>query len=132
MTSNLEVLKMAEEEKQEEKVEAPKEEKKQSAKKPNLIYAALLLNSAGKEVNEENLKKIASSLQAEIEDAQVKALVAALDGVDIDEAISKAAMPTAVAAAPAAQAVEKKEEANEEEKEKKAEEAAEGLGALFG
>ena len=100
----------------------------------NLIYGALLLHSAGKPVDETGIKKIAEATGEKIEDAQVKALVAALEGVNIDETISKAAMPVAAAApvaAPAAEA-EKKEEVSEEQKEKKAEEAAEGLGALFG
>jgi large subunit ribosomal protein L12 len=72
------------------------------------------------------------------DEAKIKALVASLDGVDIEEAISKAA-PVAVAApaaaapaaggAPAAKAEDKP---SEEDKEKAEEEAAEGLGALFG
>jgi len=72
----------------------------------------------------------------------VKALVASLADVDIDEAIksSPALMPVAVAApAAAAQAPASKEKPAEakkekdEEKEKEKEEAAmEGLGALFG
>ncbi len=100
----------------------------------NLIYAALLLHSAGKEVNEENLKKVVDATGEKVDEAQIKALVAALEGVNIDEAISKAAMP--VATAPAAVATEEKKETKEEKKEedteKKAEEAAAGLGALFG
>jgi len=98
----------------------------------NLVYGALLLHSAGKPINEETMKKLADAAGEKIEEVQIKALVAALEGVNIDNAISKAAMPVATAtpAAPAAEA-EKKEEVDEKEKEKKAEEAAEGLGALF-
>jgi large subunit ribosomal protein L12 len=98
-----------------------------------LVYGALLLHSAGKPINEETMKKLADATGEKIEEVQIKALVAALEGVNIDNAISKAAMPvaTAVPAAPAAEA-EKTEEVDEKEKEKKAEEAAEGLGALFG
>ncbi|MBN2229960.1 MAG: 50S ribosomal protein P1, partial [Candidatus Thorarchaeota archaeon] len=65
---------------------------------------------------------------------RVKALLAALEGVDIDEALkSAAAMPVAAApigghAAAAAPAAEKKKE---EEEEKEEEEVA-GLGSLFG
>ncbi|MCX6819263.1 MAG: 50S ribosomal protein P1 [Candidatus Aenigmarchaeota archaeon] len=99
----------------------------------NLVYGALLLHSAGKPVNEETMKKLADAVGEKIEEVQIKALVAALEGVNIDNAISKAAMPVATAApaAPSAEA-EKTEEVDEKEKEKKAEEAAEGLGALFG
>ncbi len=76
-----------------------------------------------------------------VEDARVKALVAALEDVNIDEAISKAAVapaaaaPAAAAAAPAAAAPaaaaadEAKEEAKKEEEE---ESGMAGLGALFG
>ena len=70
----------------------------------------------------------------EADEAKIKALVSALEGVNIEEVIAKAAMPVAVAAAPvAAVAVEKKEEGpSEAEMEKKAEEAASGLASLFG
>ena len=97
------------------------------------IYAALLLNSADKEITEDAVTAILSAAGVEVVDARVKALVAALDGVDIEEAISKAAAaPVAVAAAPVA-GEEAKEEAKEEEKkeEDNTEAAAAGLGALF-
>ena len=102
----------------------------------NYVYASLLLHSAGKPINEDNVKKVVSATGEQPDDAKIKALVAALDGVNIEEVISKAAMPVAVASAPvaAASAVEtKKDEGpSEEEVEKKAEEAAGGLAALFG
>ena len=100
------------------------------------IYSAMLLNSAGKEVNEANVKKVIDSTGTKADDVKVKALVAALDGVNIEEVISKAAMPVAAVAAPAASGEapkeEKKEEESEEQQEKKAEEAAGGLASLFG
>ena len=71
------------------------------------------------------------------DDARVKALVAALEGVNIDEAVEKASVAVAApaaAAAPAeggaAPAEEKKEEKKDEKKDEAA--AAAGLGALFG
>ncbi|HJJ35769.1 MAG TPA: 50S ribosomal protein P1, partial [Methanocorpusculum sp.] len=71
-----------------------------------------------------------------VDDSRVKALIAALDGVDIEEAISKAAAaPVAVAAAPAAGAAPAAAEAapeKEENKEAEEENAMAGLGALFG
>ena len=100
----------------------------------NYVYAALLLHSAGKAVNEEHVKKVVTAAGDHADEAKVKALVAALDGVDIADVISKAAMPTAavaVAAAPAAAAA-KEEGPSEAELEKKAEEAAGGLASLFG
>lgn len=100
------------------------------------VYAALLLHEAGKEINEENLKKVIEAAGIEADEARIKALVSALEGVDIEEAISQAAMPVVAApaaatAAPAA-AEEKKEEKSEEDEEKKEEEAAAGLASLFG
>lgn len=97
----------------------------------NLIYGALLLHSAGKEINEGSIKKVVEATGEKIEETQIKALVAALDGVDIKSAIEKAAMPVAVAAPVEAKAA-KKEEVKEEDREAKAQEAAAGLGALFG
>ena len=101
-----------------------------------MIYAALLLHSAKQPINEENVTKVVSSTGAQPDQAKVKALVSTLEGVNIEEAISKAAMPVAAAAPAAAEGGEKKEEKKKEESEedkgKKAEEAAAGLGALFG
>ncbi len=72
------------------------------------VYAALLLHAAGKEITEENLKAVLEAAGVTPPDeARIKALVAALEGVNIDEVIEKAAMPVAapvaVAAAPAAE-----------------------------
>ncbi|MFN6991835.1 MAG: 50S ribosomal protein P1 [Fervidobacterium sp.] len=97
------------------------------------IYTALLLHSAGKEVNEANVKKVIESAGAKADDAKVKALIAALEGVNIDEVIKQAAMPVAVATAPAAEhKTEAKKEEKAEDKAKEAEEAVSGLASLFG
>jgi len=98
----------------------------------NYIYAALLLHSAGKPVDESGLKSVVSSTGTAPDAARIKAMVSALDGVNIDEAISKAAMPVAAAAPAAAAPAEKKAEVSAEEEKKKAEEAVEGLSSLFG
>lgn len=96
------------------------------------VYAALLLHKLQKEVNEANISSVVKASGAEVNDAQVKALVAALADVNIEEAIKAA--PVAVAAAPAAAAPAgeaKKEEAPVDAG--KSEEAAmEGLSSLFG
>ena len=101
------------------------------------IYAAMLLHKAGQKVDEANVKKVLEAAHVKVDDARAKALVAALEGVNIDEAIEKASMPVAVAAAPAAgaeaKATPKIDEKKKAEEEKKSEEAAAaGLGALFG
>jgi large subunit ribosomal protein L12 len=98
------------------------------------VYGALVLHAAGKPVSEENLKKVLTAAGVKVDETRVKALTAALEGVNIDEALKAAAMPAAApAAAPAAEKKEekKKEEKKEEEKVSE-EEAAAGLGALFG
>jgi large subunit ribosomal protein L12 len=90
------------------------------------VYSALLLHSAKQLVNEGSVKKVLQSAGITPDDAKVKALIASLEGVNIDEAVKEA-----VVAAPAAKE-EKKEEKKPEEEGKKAEEAAAGLSALFG
>ncbi len=97
------------------------------------VYSAMLLHAAGKPVSEENLKKVLTAAGVKADDARVKALTAALEGVNIDEAIKTAvAMPAAAPAAPAAAPTEKKKEEKKEEEKVSEEEAAAGLGALFG
>ena len=104
------------------------------------VYAAMLLHKAGKSIDEKNLTEVLKSAGVNADPVRVKALVASLSEVDIDEAIKSsptmmpiAAAPTAVpteAATPKAKPAEEKKE-KEEEKEKE-EAALEGLGALFG
>ena len=103
------------------------------------VYAAMLLHKAGKEINEEPLTSVLSAAGITADPVRVKALVASLSEVNIDEAIKAA--PTMMAAAPVAAAAPAAETkaAPPEDKKKKAEEdkqkedaALEGLGALFG
>ena len=101
------------------------------------IYAAMLLHKAGKEINEASVTKVLEAAGIKVDEIQVKALVASLSEVNIEEAIKAA--PTMMAAAPVAAAAETKAAAPVEDKKKKAEEekakeeaALEGLGALFG
>ncbi|HMK95754.1 MAG TPA: 50S ribosomal protein P1 [Candidatus Limnocylindrales bacterium] len=106
------------------------------------IYAAMLLHKAGKEINEDSVTNVLKAAGITVDEVQVKALVASLSEVNIDEAIKAA--PTMMAAAPVAApagatAEQKPAAAAPEDKKKKAEEekakeeaALEGLGALFG
>ena len=105
------------------------------------VYAAMLLHKAGKEINEENLTNVVTAAGITADPIQIKALVASLSEVNIDEAIKAAptmmtAAPAAAAGAPAEQkptAAPPEDKKKKEEEEKKKEEAAlEGLGALFG
>ncbi|WP_302081382.1 50S ribosomal protein P1 [Salinibaculum rarum] len=113
------------------------------------VYAALILNESGEEINEDNLTGVLEAAGVDVEESRVKALVAALEDVDIDEAVEEAAaVPAATggSAAPAADEGGEEEAADEggdEEEEEAAEEeaaddddddeeAGEGLGELFG
>ena len=97
------------------------------------VYAALLLHKVQQEINEDNVKKVVTATGAKPDDVKVKALVAALDGVDIEEALKTTTVQAAApAAAPAAEGESKGEEKKEEKEEKPKEEALEGLSSLFG
>lgn len=106
------------------------------------IYAAMLLHKAGKEINEDSVTNVLKAAGINVDAVQVKALVASLSEVNIDEAIKAAPTMMAaapVAAAPAAGGEAKPAAAPAEDKKKKAEDekakeeaALEGLGALFG
>jgi large subunit ribosomal protein L12 len=103
------------------------------------IYAAMLLHKAGKPIDEASVTKVLEAAGLTVDAVQVKALVASLSEVNIDEAIKAApammaAAPVAAPAGdskPAAAPVEDKKKKAEEEKAKE-EAALEGLGALFG
>ena len=97
------------------------------------VYAALLLHKLKKEVNETNISSVVKASGTDVNEAQVKALVAALADVNIDDAIKAAPVAVAAAApdAPAAGGEAKKEEKPKDTG--KSEEAAmEGLSSLFG
>lgn len=101
------------------------------------VYAAMLLHRAGKPVDEDNVTRVLTAAGINADPARVKALVAALSEVNIDEAIksSSAFVPVAAPVAPAvtpAQERPPEEKKKKEEEGKKEEAALEGLGALFG
>jgi large subunit ribosomal protein L12 len=106
------------------------------------VYAALLLHKLNQEINEENVKNVVKSAGVTPNDVMVKALVAALSEVNIDEALKAAPVVTSssatagtisgstTGAGQGSPAASKQEE--EKKEEKKEEEALEGLSALFG
>ena len=104
------------------------------------IYAALLLHRLQQPITEDNVKKVIAAAGVTPNEVKVKALVAALSEINIDEAIKNAtlmpiAAPTAAPAAVPTQApaaAPAKEEKKEEEEKKGEEEALAGLAALFG
>jgi len=110
------------------------------------VYAALILNESGEEINEDNVTAVLEAAGVDVEQSRVKALVAALEDVDIEEAIeTAAAAPAAGGAAGGAAAAgddedegdeaadeAEEEEAAEEEEDEDEEASGEGLGELFG
>ena len=94
----------------------------------------MLLHSAGKEISEDAITNTLTAAGVSADSSRVKALVAALADVDIEEALKAPVFTTGVAAAAAPAEAEEEaapeEEAKEEEPEE--EEDLQGLGALFG
>jgi|ERR671925_1119699 large subunit ribosomal protein L12 len=101
------------------------------------VYAALLLHRLKQNITEDSVKNIVKAAGVTPDDVRVKALVAALSEVNIEEALKAApiavaaAAPTAGSAASAAGAAAPAKE-EEKKEEKKEEEALEGLSSLFG
>lgn len=101
------------------------------------VYAALMLHKLKKDINEDNITSLVKASGAEVNAAQVKALVASLADVNIEEAIKAAPVAVTAAAAPA-EAAAGGDAKKGEKKEKQAadgkseEQAMEGLSALFG
>ncbi len=100
------------------------------------VYGALLLNAAGKPIDEKALSGVLTAAGLAPDTARVKALIASLEGVNLAEVLAKAETFAAPAAAAPADTkdtkAEKKDEEKKEEKGVTEEEAAEGLSALFG
>ena len=95
----------------------------------------MLLHKAGKKVSAAGITKVLEAVGVQPDEGRIKALVATLKDINIDEAVK--AVPVAAAApaaAPAEAAPDKPKEKKpkkEEKEEEKPEEVA-GLGALFG
>jgi large subunit ribosomal protein L12 len=98
------------------------------------VYAAMMLHSADKKIDEKAVSSVLDAAGVKADDARVKALVASLASVDIGEAMSQAiAAPSAAAPAAAGGASDAPAaEAAEEEEEEEEDTSFEGLGSLFG
>lgn len=104
------------------------------------VYAALLLHKLKQDITEDNITNVIKATGSSPDAVRIKALVAALGDVNIEEAL-KAAPMTVAATAPTAGGggggtttpeTATKEASAEEKTEKKEEEALEGLSSLFG
>ena len=115
------------------------------------VYAALILHETDEEINEANLTDVLEAAGIDVEESRAKALVAALEDVDVEEAIeSAAAVPAGGSGggaaaggvteaeaeadeAPAEEAEEEDEAAEDEEADDDdGGDGGEGLGELFG
>jgi len=110
------------------------------------VYAALILHETDEEINEDNLTSVLEAAGVDVEESRVKALVAALEDVDIEDAVEQAAAVPAGGASGgsaggAAEADDETDDSEEEADEAEAEEedddedegdGGEGLGELFG
>jgi large subunit ribosomal protein L12 len=95
------------------------------------VYAALLLNAAGKEIDEKGLMEVVKSAGITPDEAQAKAVASSLKGVDIKEVLKNAQSVQVSAPAPQ-HAAEAPKPKKEEKSEKTEEEAFGGLSGLFG
>jgi large subunit ribosomal protein L12 len=100
------------------------------------VYAALLLHKLKQDITEDNVKSVIKATGTSPDEVRVKALVAALSDVNIDDALKAApvalsAAPSTTTSAPPTEAASPPKE-EEKKEEKKEEEALEGLSSLFG
>ena len=86
------------------------------------VYAAMLLHSAEKEIDEDAVSAVLKAAGVDVDAARVKALVASLSGVAIAEAMATAVAAPAAAAPAAAEEEEEEDDGG----------GFEGLGSLFG
>jgi large subunit ribosomal protein L12 len=101
------------------------------------LYAALLLHKLNQDISEDSVKNIIKAAGATPDDIRVKALVAAVSHINIDEVLKNAALavsaPAPTPESGSGSATPTPQHTTEEPKEeKKEEEALEGLSALFG
>ena len=96
------------------------------------VYTAMLLHSAGTKVDAKSVEKVLKAAGIKADKSRAEALVASLEGVDIEEAMATAAVAAPAAAAASSEEAPAEAEAEEEEEEVSEEDAVSGLGALFG
>lgn len=99
------------------------------------LHAALVLHSTGKDVSEKGIEAIIKSAGGKPDESKIKALVATLSSINIDEAIKGATlMTTAMPGATGATEPSKDEKKAEPKEEEEEEEAGDdlGLSSLFG
>ena len=106
------------------------------------VYAALILNESGAEINEDNLTDVLDAAGVDVEESRVKAHVAALEDVDIDEAVEQAAAVPATTGGAAGGDVETDDDGDDTDDAADADDGADddddggdagdAMGAMFG
>ena len=101
------------------------------------VYAAMLLHSAEKNIDEDAVSAVLTAAGVDADGARVKALVASLGSVDIGEVMATAVTAPVASVDPAATGgggaeAAPAEEAVAEEEEEDDGAGFEGLGSLFG
>lgn len=98
------------------------------------LHAALVLHTTGKKVTEKGIEAIIKAAGGKPEESKVKALVATLSSIDIDEVIKGASLLTT--ASPGASVSEPTKDVKDAAKVEEVEEEEEGddlgLSSLFG
>ncbi len=100
------------------------------------LHAALVLNSVGKEITEKGIEAIIKAAGDKPDESKIKALVATLSTVNINEIIKGASVMAsaspAVASTPTSGTADSKKAQVKEEKKKEEEGDDLGLSSLFG
>ena len=99
------------------------------------LHAALVLHSSGKKITEKGIQAVIKAAGGSPDDAKIKALVATLSSINIDEAIKGASLMSAapVAASGTEPSKDVQKGAQEEKVEEEEEEGDDlGLSSLFG
>jgi len=96
------------------------------------VYAALLIDTAGKEINEKNLLEVIKSAGFSPDEAKAKAIVESLKDVNIKEILKSAENMQTVASPSKAEEPKAEQKQAAKAEEKSSEEATTGLAGLFG
>ncbi len=98
------------------------------------LHAALVLHSTGKDVSEKGIEAIIKAAGGKPDESKIKALIATLSSINIDEAIKGATLMTTAMPRATDPAEPSKDEKKAKPEEKDEEEAGDdlGLSSLFG
>lgn len=91
----------------------------------------MLLNKAGKDVNEKNIETVLKAADVKIDLTKIKSLVSALQGVNVEEVIASANLTQAAPAQNTSNQTQKETPKKEEKEKTPTVDAAAGLGSLF-